>query len=405
MPSTRLETARAVALALGTLLIASCSGDSARSDLVVRDSLGTTIIEHRNAPGDGVPLLALEDAPSLRIGVTEGGEAYQFFRVSDALRRRDGSVVVLDGSRTIRAYDSTGTHLWTSGGSGEGPGEFSYAQRVAELSGDTLAVWDPGPGRLSLLTATGQYVRALTPAGVAGSTIMLGLADHGRLLLEQRTLERSVINGHNAITVHSELHLLDVSDGVSVAIGRRLNAIQYQEVDANGAFSPPIFGTAAVFAPAPGGFWFGDAQSYEMQRTTAAGPVTIVRWPGPERAVRESDVDAVVKKWGSVPDASPASRQFLEQYRRTHPRAERFPAYEAIQATPDGSLWVQDYVREHEDDEVRRWLVFSPDGRGMIGRLEHSARLTPLRMDLMGVLGVERDEFGVERIVYRRVAP
>ena len=55
------------------------------------------------------------------------------------------------------------------------------------------------------------------------------------------------------------------------------------------------------------------------------------------------------------------------------------------------------------DDGHRRWLIFSPDGQKVVARLEHSGSLKVLRVDLKGVLGVERDEIEVEHLVYRRV--
>jgi hypothetical protein len=369
----------------------------------VRDSLGTTIVEHSAILPDGVPLLRLEEVPGVRIGVSEGSEAYQFFRVTDALRRSDGSVIVLDQSRTIRAYDSAGAHLWTAGRHGEGPGEFNYTQHVSQLSGDTLAVWDPGLGRLSLFTGAGHFVREWSVPGTAGVAIALGVAGGNRLLLDRRVLERVVAGGHNALTIESELHLLDVVQGADTVLGRRHNAIQYQEVDENGAYSPPIFGTTAVFAPAPGGFWYGTGEAAELERSTATGSRTILRWPGTGSVVREADVNAVIEKWISESEATADLRQFLAAYARTHPRAERFPAYEEIRVDPSGKLWVREFVREHEDDGIRRWLVFSADGHSLVARMEHSRDITILRVDMHGVLGVEQDDMGVEHIVYRRV--
>lgn len=385
------------------LCLASCGGETPARAVSVRDSLGTTIVEHSAILLDSIPLLRLEESPSLRIGVTEGSEVYQFFRVSDALRRNDGSVIVLDQSRTIRAYDSAGAHLWTAGRQGDGPGEFTITQHVSELPGDTLAVWDPGPGRVSLFTGTGHFVRAWSAPGMAASAILVGLAGGNQLLVERRVLERGVVSGHNALTIESELHLLDVGRSADTVLGRRPYAIEYQEVDENGAYSPPIFGTAAVYAPAPAGYWYGTGETAELERCTADGSRTILRWPGTGSVVREADVDAVIEKWTSESDATPELRQFLSRYARTHPRAERFPAYEEIRVDASGGLWVREFVREHEDDGLRRWLVFSADGQSVVARLEHSGSLRILRVDVHGVLGVEQDDMGVEHIVYRRV--
>jgi hypothetical protein len=186
-------------------------------------------------------------------------------------------------------------------------------------------------------------------------------------------------------------------------VGRRLTGIEYQEVDENGAYSPSIFGAIAVYAPAPGGFWYGATTEYELQRVTFDTVRSILRWHGPERNIQAADVGALIEKWSTGPNATPELRRALADYGRTHPRAERFPAYEELQTDASGSLWAREFVREHEDDGSRRWLVFSADARTIVGRLEHSANLRPLRVSTEGVLGVESDDLGVERIVYRRV--
>lgn len=388
---------------LVALFVASCGGDVTPATVSVRDSLGVSIVEHRSPESGSTALWRLADAPDVAIGVTDGAEEYQFFGVSDALKRSDGSIVVLDRSNTIRAYDSIGTHLWTAGRKGDGPGEFNWPQRMVELPGDTVGVWDVGPGRLSLFAGSGQFVRAWTVPDLAATALLVGRSGDGRLLVEQRRPERGVVAGRSAMTVYSELHLLDVGSGTAISAGRRLTGIEYQEVDENGAYSPSIFGAIAVYAPAPGGFWYGTTTEYELQRVARDTVKAILRWRGPEQSIQAADVSAHIEKWSSAPDATPELRRALADYGQTHPRAERFPAYEELQTDARGNLWVRDFVREHQDDGLRRWLIFSADAQTVVGHLEHSANLRPLRLSTEGVLGVERDDLGVERVVFRHV--
>jgi hypothetical protein len=390
-------------LALAALMFQACGGEPPNPTVIVRDSLGTSIVEHSGLSDASVPQLLLEGTPSVRVGVTEGAEEYQFFRVSDALRRNDGSIIVLDRSRTMRAFDSLGAHLWTAGRSGQGPGEFAAAQLVVELRGDTLAVWDPGPGRLSLFTGEGTFVRAWTPPGLAASAVAVGPAGPDRLLVARRIVEPGVAAGRNALTSSSNLHLLDVTQRRDTILGRRLTAVEFQEVGEGGAYSPPIFGIPAVYGSTVSGFWYGTGETAELERVDESGARILLRWPGTGSVVEQADVDALVEKWGSAPTAKPELREYLARYANSHPKAERFPAYEEIRVDRSGNLWVREFVREHEDDGRRRWLVFSPDGQEILAKLEHSGALRLLRVDLGGVLGVERDEMGVERVVYRRV--
>jgi hypothetical protein len=174
-------------------------------------------------------------------------------------------------------------------------------------------------------------------------------------------------------------------------------------VGEGGAYSPPIFGIPAVYGSTVSGFWYGTGETAELERVDESGARILLRWPGTGSVVEQADVDALVEKWGSAPTAKPELREYLARYANSHPKAERFPAYEEIRVDRSGNLWVREFVREHEDDGRRRWLVFSPDGQEILAKLEHSGALRLLRVDLGGVLGVERDEMDVERVVYRRV--
>ncbi len=394
----------AVSLVLTALLGTSCEPSPPFGAPIIGDSLGIAIVDHGAVDPEALPKLRLEAEPLVSIGVVDGPDEYQFYDVIDAHRRRDGSIAVLDRSRTIRVFDSLGVHVWTAGSEGDGPGEFRRPQRVAELAGDTLVVWDGGPARFSLFVDPGKLVRTRAVAPLAGSSRVLGLSNTDRLVVAHQLVERGVVNSHSAITVNVELYLLHVADVQLALLGRELLVIQYQEIDEGGAYSPAIFEAAAVLAPAAEGFWYGDAKRYELRRTTVLNGVDrIVRWQGPDRAIDESDFDAVLETWAGGSSATPEMRQLMRKYGRSHPRAEQFPSYEELLTDAAGGLWVREFVRDHEDDGLRRWTIFSPDGTRIVGRLEHGANFRPLRVDRGWVLGVERGELDVERIVLRRV--
>ena len=59
--------------------------------------------------------------------VLEGDPAYLFESVRALARDAEGRIYVADsGSRTVRVFDDGGTHVYSFGGRGEGPGEFRY---------------------------------------------------------------------------------------------------------------------------------------------------------------------------------------------------------------------------------------------------------------------------------------
>jgi hypothetical protein len=107
--------------------------------------------------------------------------------------------------------------------------------------------------------------------------------------------------------------------------------------------------------------------------------------------------------WGAGPGAGPDLERFIREYGRTHPRADQFPAYEEILTDAVGRLWIRDFVREHTDDGLRHWTVFSPDGTQVLGRLTHSERFKPLDVGDDWILGVEADALDVERVLLHRI--
>ena len=394
----------AVLTGLLSLQTASCDHIRPTTGPTIRDSTGVVVVDHGSLDLESLPQWHFEELPEVAIGVLDGDEAYQFFGVVDAHRRRDGSLAVIDRSRTIRVFDSVGAHMWTAGREGEGPGEFRWPQMVTEIRGDSLLVWDPAANRLTVFAPEGLLARTRTLQDFTGSDRSWGLSGPDRLLIGHRSAERALIEGHDSYTHHMELLLVDLAGRVVDRLGRWFFAREFQEVDSRGAYSPAIFEAMAVIAPSSDGFWYGDTKSYELRRVTAAAGIErILKWQGPDQRITDSDVEAVLQVWGANPSASPDLGPFLREFGRTHPRADQFPAYEEILTDAVGNLWIRDFVRGHTDDGFRRWTVFSPDGTQVLGRLTHSERFQPLDVGEDWILGVETDALDVERVVFHRI--
>ncbi len=407
MPATRASASGIVLL----LSLACRDGAPERpAEASVRDSAGVSIVDHGPVDFASLPQLRVADAPLVRIGVTDGDEAYQFNRIADATLRADGSIAVLDASRTLRVFDSTGTLRWTTGRSGDGPGEFRAALRVEALAAtgtapDTLLVWDIRHGRFSLFVEPVGLVSAAQLPTLAGRAAWLGLLDGREALFEQRAFERATEGAREALRTPTTLLRVDASRSAVAELGSQPQTLQYQEGnDPDGAFSPAIFAEFVRFAPAGEGYWIGDPEFTQLQRVGLSGDRRIVRWRGEDRAVTSADVDAVIGIW-LAESRTQAQRDAIARYATTHPRAAQFPAFDTLLVGEDGGLWLRDYVREHEDDGVRRWTRLSADGRAFTTRLAHPAALRLLRMREREVLAVERDDLDVEHLVRYRLVP
>ena len=111
----------AVAVAVGT----GCTGADLPRTSTTIDSAGVTIVESTDPIWSIDEGWYLSPAPSVTIGMMEGPDEYLLDRATSGVRLADGTIVVANSrSLELRFYDSTGSHLFTRGGEGGGPGEF-----------------------------------------------------------------------------------------------------------------------------------------------------------------------------------------------------------------------------------------------------------------------------------------
>ena len=141
---SRIGIVLAPGLVLG-LVACSEGGPSHPPSEAATDSAGVRIVDNtvpQWGPGEG---WRVTSEPVLSLGVVDTPLAQQFHNIEGVTRMRDGTIVVLNtGSGEVRAFDSGGNHLWSTGGLGPGPGEMSdhLGKRLLRLKGDTLLVID-----------------------------------------------------------------------------------------------------------------------------------------------------------------------------------------------------------------------------------------------------------------------
>ncbi len=128
-------------------LLAACSdgGEPPPSTgTVVTDSAGVRMVANAGPLWNPGEEWRLTPEPLLSLGVVADTPlVQQFHRIEGLTRLTDGTIVVLNsGSGEVRAFDSSGRHLWSAGGLGQGPGEVSGDgwKTLQRLSGDTLLI-------------------------------------------------------------------------------------------------------------------------------------------------------------------------------------------------------------------------------------------------------------------------
>lgn len=183
-------------LALTAAAVVAAAGCDAGGggDFMVRDSAGTRIAVSR-APAWGNEAVWRLTAPSVVMGspVELAGRDGDRTRITGAWRLPGGRVLVMDeGALMLRLYGPEGGLLGTAGGAGREPGEYRSLQGFAVLD-DSLWVFDPFLGRVSVLDSEGRYIRylRLEPTGDPALPLrqyrLAGATKSGRLVLATGT--------------------------------------------------------------------------------------------------------------------------------------------------------------------------------------------------------------------------
>lgn len=361
---------------------------------VTRDSAGVTIVENRlPAWGPGAEW-RLSDEPVLRIGVTDGDPAYQFFRVWNVRRTRDGGILVAnDGTREIRLFDGDGRFQLSLGGPGDGPGEFRQLSAVEPLGGDTLLVFDVQLRRLTAVTlTTGEVVWTAPleghgrmprgrPAMLSDRTFVLGW-------MQQLGLQQVGVGGARpGETVRSDAtvfrYALDgaVTDTIGTFPGSE-EAVVSEDGRVSTRMAP--FARGLAYAAGEGVIYIGTQDDYEVAVHAAPGGLSrVIRWTGPDLAVTDQAVDELAERtgWESM---------------RTMPRPPARAAYGDLVVDAGRNLWVS-HFRVHGRLWPEAWEVFDAHDR-WLGQVAVPEGLRIFEIGDDWVLGTWHDDLGVEYV-------
>lgn len=394
--------------------------DGMASEVVVRDSAGIEIVEN-SIPEGAAPALVTSDAPSLVIGAVEGDEAQQLHRVQDALRLPDERIAVLNaGSREVRIYADDGTLDIAFGRQGDGPSEFAgFPYQLDLLPPDTLVIWDIRTWETSWFLADGTFVRkdpgrteyeAHVPEGrraeggyaVPGKGLLLRIHDFGAQRPEGEvyvpSMELTFFAGDGEVR-----SLGDFGGSEQVASrepGRPISAV-----------IPFASSGITAFGGRPARLWAGRNDRYELRQFTGDGRLErIVRADRTPRAVTPEHLDRWISGMRGAMTDGGVQPEIIEWQVGTIERApgrEFMPAFDGAHVTVDGGAWVRRSAGADAwvGGKPVRYDVFGPDGRWR-GLAEMTRAVRPLEIGTDYVLGVRRDDLGVEFVeLYELEAP
>lgn len=353
----------------GAVLV-SCAGSDAGDqavEVVVTDSAGITIIDNGVLPEpDSVEVLR----PTLEIGVREGDDTYQLFRVIDAKRLDDGAIAVTNGgSRELRIYEADGTHRVTAGGHGEGPSEFRFPTGIVLRAGDTIQVEDfmdrvffgHDGAFLGRETGDRQILAELAQS-------MGGFSEGGRWMADGTffapVYERSQGSPRPGPLRRPRMTFVRLSPDLErVETLGEFGGIQQQFIDVGDPFGvapnvPPFARNAlAALGAADGTVVVGDNANPQIERFHPDGTRSIVRWaseavPGTDEEVEAWKQTQRNASWAQ--DRLPA----LERAWAAMDVPETKPYFGRVMVGSDGTLWVD--VESPVDETTVH--VFGADG-------------------------------------------
>jgi hypothetical protein len=364
--------------------IGSCGEKIVGSGVIVTDSAGIEIVQH--PPDAEVPLWALMDEPHLEIGVVWGDPRYEFANVADVLWDDDGRILVLDRSqRRISVFGPDGAFISASGREGEGPGEYQSPSAIWRIPGDSLAMYDPPLGRVSVLDKNAHFVRSIQVRPIRTLVLPSGSLEDGRLLVVNPFPDPTDYGLATSYTVSTE--------GIdSLGVFRQ---IENQAPGPMSSVTRPL--VAKVRRLRASGTWLYVIRNtdHELLIQDPNGELRrIIRWYGPDlTATRATNQRYIEDRVARAPEERRSARRAAFGELRPN---ESYPPFEWLKADREGRAWLQAYRQPFEIGPTE-WRVVSPRGE-LLGRLDLPEDAVVLDANDEYVLLLLRDKLGVASV-------
>lgn len=370
------------------------------------DSAGVEIVLSAVAAA-AVPVFATVDSvPALRIGSIDGRREEQFGTISDVKPLRDGGVAVLDGQAAeIRLFDSDGAYRMSLGSKGQGPGELQSPTVLAVLLGDTLAVYDSRPRRITRFGPDGALGRITTLEDTRSQIPVASFLPDGRLVLQARWLhpDGGVPPKEEPTFVRDTVVVMlfstdgSLQDTIDILPSREaIQSIQVGDGSVSVFKRTAAFGRTNVFAGHPDGIWSSANDRFELRlRELGSGRlIRIVRAPGLEEPITEEFARAIQDR--AVAEAeTPDELRWAEAWYALSPRPETKPAYDRVVVDDQARVWVRTWSAP---EPATRWWVF--DGSGdLLGSVDVPRGMTLTAVRCGWAWGIEHAECDVGYVV------
>ena len=403
--------------ALAVLVLAAHQSHSQAPS--TRDSAGVRIVTSTAPLWDAAHALRIDGKPQLVIG-DKPGDPYELSKVKGAALLADGRIVIADGgSLQLRFYDSLGVFIKSSGGRGDGPGEFRSFESLSHLAGDTLVVMAPVGmrGSHSYFTGAGDFLFRVSPASAAPQARgplgkihapLAAFADGSSIdgAFEGNPQPRE--RGARWIEPLSAT-LVDRQGATVRSLGDLPMSLAVMEDRPR----PPWFAAEPAFANNDDTFFYGYGAEYSIRVYARDGTLKrIIRRSWTPQRVTKADIDTYVVEWGKrwIKSTGAAAEKEREDL-RDDPYAVTVPAFSQFIAARDGVLWVRKANLADAPGAGALntmplvpsvWSLFDREGRWLCD-VTLPALFRPYDIGSNYVMGVSRDSDGVETVVRFRL--
>lgn len=403
-----------VAMALA-VCSAACEPADAPDTTVVRDSAGIRIVENVAPRWTPETAWRLSQEPVAHIGGIEGDPDQELYRVRGAIRLTNGNIVVVNaGTNELRFFTSDGSYLSSSGGQGDGPGEFRAASWAAQLAGDSLAAFDARHLRVSYFDQDGEFARSLLlrTSDEVPFLRVIGIFGDGALLVRVPTGTTAPrADGLHRSPDRLFRYSADGNAIDSVGWGAGREQLRYRLGTGSSLGIIPHFGRSSQYVVRDSLFYVATNDTYEIKVYSMVGTLlSVIRKRHENVPVTSGDIEVIQKQTeerfnrpGS--NLSPSTRKIFEEtpFHKTMPAFGSRSLERTFHVDAEDNVWVMEYNRPGHDQ--KRWTVFDEAGT-LLGTTRVPDDL--IIMDIGGdyVLGVERDEYDVEHVMmYGLVKP
>ena len=389
----------------------------------IQDSAGVLIVENPRPADDSRLGWQVGAEPLISIGSVEGGNDFQLHWVDDAIKLRDGRIVVANGgSHQLLVFDEAGGYLTAWGRRGQGPAEFSGSRGTNGLGpaqlfwmerwpGDSLAVCHAGSS-----AGAKQFVSVWDTRGNFGHR--LNLARDGRVPRCADVLpDRGILALHwtpvpgldqaKGLSRQADLEFFVVAEDGSrhSSLGLHPGAENFwhwedHRTDGTAFFIPePPFQKSLVWSAWGELVVLAPTDHYELRAYRPDGSLArIVRRENDVRSPVQADLDSYLD----------VHRRYAEQWPRDAGRLFEaaldaltipgsFPAFSAIEVDLLGNLWVREYNLPSQADRAL-WTVFDPEGVALGFVETPSELLVVYEIGADYILGKASDDLGVEYV-------